>query len=198
MWLSILNMRCHRKIKDNNHSLNLFPGERDVLKMTQQVSGNWRIGIHRLWLSIRPFCITSPTLRWQRPLDVTISPHLLLPEDWWVLTETTSFTAAYCEYPLKFIQLPLSQRTQSSSIFLIYPHDSLPAQQVYTICRCGKGGRKSLTIYNQSSSPALFLKPCLHLFLQSLVYAVPSILLNLWKMGDNHTYLIGPLRIKMS
>lgn len=78
------------------------------------------------------------------------------------------FTAAYCEYPLKFIQLPLSQRTQRSSIFLIYPHDSPPIQQVYTVCRCGKGGRKSLTIYNRSSSPALFLKPCLHLFLQSL------------------------------
>ena len=39
--------------------------------------------------------------------------------------------------------------------FLICPHNSLTAQQVQMVCRCGNRGRKSPTIYKQSSSPVL-------------------------------------------
>lgn len=39
--------------------------------------------------------------------------------------------------------------------FLICPHNSLTAQQVQMVCRCGNRGRKSPTIYEQSSSPVL-------------------------------------------
>lgn len=179
MLLSIRNMLCHRKIKHNNHHRISFLGKemcsrwrsRSVataeLEFTDRDLQSGLSVLHYLhWGGKGLWMPPSPLTCFFRKTD-ELQPKQHL------------FTAAYCEYPLKRIQLPLSQRTQSSSIFLIYPPDSLPIQQVYTICRCGKGGRKSLPIYNQSSSPALFLKPCLRPFLQSLIYAVPSILLNL-------------------
>lgn len=74
----------------------------------------------------------------------------------WVPAETTSPHSCLPWIPSQIHSAPfVSKEHRVSTPFFICPHNSLTAHQVYTVCRCGKGGRKSLTIYKQSSSPIL-------------------------------------------
>lgn len=98
----------------------------------------------------RPLPMTSVSLNFR----IIISPHLLLPWDWRIPTETTSFHSCSLWIASQIHSAALSQRTQN---FNLLPHlcPQQPPCKVYVRLQVWKRGRKSLITYNQASSPVL-------------------------------------------
>ena len=116
----------------------------------------------------------------------------------WVPAESTSLHSCLRWIPSQFQSSPfVSKEHKISTPFLIYPRNSLTAHQVYTVCRCEKGGRTSPMIYKQPSSPILSsLHPICALFfffLEYIIYTRLCILLILHTMEDDRMELLWGL-----
>lgn len=111
---------------------------RHALKMAQHVSAKHRAGKRDCDLPTRGLPLHRHHGCCQQPSPASSLRPI------WVPAETTSPHSCLPWIPSQIHSAPfVSKEHRISTPFFICPHNSLTAHQVYTVCRCGKGGRKS-------------------------------------------------------